>query len=213
MKKLSILILTLIYILSFSVFFALAGEAEEQMKRYKPNKALSDYIDAEGFKFGISRSEAIRYYKFDITGGDCPPDCRCPTSFHCPKDMVAQQKPIKVGFYAGSFNRYGNETNSLLQIRKCIAIEKERVDQSAIQEAFKKKFGIDQNAFFINHHGRYILLSISVIEHTKGKYGMEFAGSAVVLSASDNTDELTEKAKGEKGVDNATDRVKKQMFK
>ena len=83
----------------------------------------------------------------------------------------------------------------------------------AIGKTFAEKFAINyQTELCLNHHGRYIEFHLHVIELKKGKYMSEFAGSAVVISLQDNTEELQEKAKSEKGVDNATERVKKQMF-
>ena len=216
MKKLSILSLTLIFILSFSVFFALAqSNTAEQIpnNNFKPNKALSDYLDAQGFKVGISRSEAISYYKLDktgVAGGSA-------AYKYWRSDMVdTLLYPIKVGFYEGKFhNDHGQLTNSLYGISKCIAIEKERINEMAIKEAFGKKYDIKLEphaGLRLNHHGRYIEFHLQVIELKKGKYMSEFAGSAVVISLQDNTEELQEKAKSEKGVDNATERVKKQMF-
>ena len=109
MKKLCIFLLTIFFILSIQKM--VLGERERGGRwareinavdvrtkhHFKPNKALSDYLDAQGFKVGISRSEAISYYKFDKTG-------RGYSEYkYWRSDMVdidgINADPNKVGFY------------------------------------------------------------------------------------------------------------------
>lgn len=216
MKKFSIFLLTIIFILSIqTMVLGMRGGGGRQiiaveqrtMNHFKPNKALSDYLDAQGFKVGISRSEAISYYKFDKTG----------TDKYWRGDLVdivgIVGNPIKVGFYEGNFhNDQGQLTNSLYEIRKCIFFEIENFNIRAIVETFGEKYAIDcQSELCLNHHGRYIVFNFQVIEVYKARAGKEFVGSAVVISLQDNTERLIEQAKSKKLVDDTTERIKKEV--
>jgi hypothetical protein len=179
---------------------------------FKPNKALSDYLDAQGFKVGISRSEAISYYKFDKTG-------RGYAEYkYWRSDMVdidgINADPNKVGFYEGSFlNDQGQLTNSLCVIKKSIAFVKEKINGMAIGKNFGEKFAINyQTELCLNHHGRYIVFDFQVIELREGRRRTDFAAFAVVISLKDITEKLIEEEKSEKDLDNATEQLKKQML-
>jgi hypothetical protein len=175
---------------------------------FKPNKALSDYLDDQGYKVGISRTEAISYYKFDKTGITSAADK------YWRSDITdIDGYPMKVGFYEGIFHNDQRQlTNSLYGIKKCIAIETESLNKSAIGEAFLITYGINyQSEQYLYHHGRYIVFNLQFIELQKDILGRKFAGSAVVISLQDSTEKFLEETNSKKCVDNATERIKKQL--
>jgi hypothetical protein len=220
MKKFCIFLLTIIIFFSIHTMVLGRGGGREinavDMRtkyHFKPNKALSDYLDTQGFKVGLSRNEAISYYKFDKTG-------RGSAEYKYWRSDMADidgiyVDPKEVGFYEGNFlDDQGQLTNNLCVIKKCIVFVKEKIKGMEIGHAFGEKFGIDyQSELCLNHHGRYIVFDFQVIElrDSRSRRRTDFAAFAVVISLQDITEKLIEIDKSEKDADNATERVKKEM--
>jgi len=166
---------------------------------YKTNKALSSLLDDQGFKFGISLSEANNLYRFDRK-----------ESYHkyfVSGNLGMYQIPNREGFYMASFCKYGgSESKTLTELRKCIGIDSSSANKSEVENKFKIKYGDG----FLYHHGRYLVVSLILMD-IRRDITLRTYGTAMVLSAIDATDDVVEKYQQDNSKRGGTDRLKNKF--
>lgn len=120
-------------------------------KKAKENKKLSEWIEKEGFRFGISKSDAINVYNLENTRYD----------HYFNKSLLIRETsdmPIRTGIYRVHFNSH----ETIDTIFKCIAIEEGDIDEWVVEKAFMNKFGLSSNRAYLMHNGRYLALQMLV---------------------------------------------------
>jgi len=145
MKKLTLALVLGLFLLSTPVF-AQCGS------RYNPNKTLSDYLVAQGFRVGISRDEALKHYPIDQQDPDYLSNSKLINQSPYNHD------PIREGFYEINI-----ENGQVVKLHKCVSTLSEPLGFPEVITAFKNKYRIKEHPpWYICHFGRSIAVDLRV---------------------------------------------------
>lgn len=193
MKKLTLALVLGLFLLSTPIFiFAQCGS------RYEPNKTLSDYLVAQGFRVGISRDEALKHYPIDqqriwsatsnkkVEGEKAPSEDHCLSNSKLINQSPYNSDPIGEGFYEIYIKKGQVEI-----LRKCVSTLSEPLGFPEVITAFKNKYRIKEHPpWFICHSGRSIAVDLRVF------------GRCVVVDVTD----FSRKVEEDRGIQNKRNR-------
>ena len=165
---------------------------------YVQNKALSNFLDKQGFKLDIGLNEACAKYHFTAR---CPRTVVGGETFFNPNLGDPGDLPTGVGFTEGDY-----KNNKLVELDKCFIFDRKPFDADAVQKAFEKKYGIVLPEAYIIYHGRYVYFWIRIVQGIS-----RWDPTSLMLILRDNTDEevsITRRANRERS---RTERIKKQF--
>ena len=188
---------TVLCIVCFSFISVFAYEKSD----YKKNSALSNYLDAERFKLGVNREEANELYEIDyqVSG-----------KMFVYSSRVLDKKinfPKTEGFYEFSFHdSYGNVTDNLYKISKCISIQETSIDERDIVKTFNAKYNVKLPAAVI-HHGRYIIVDLNA----RSSFTSENNYYALILSVEDETEKVLKQESQENEGHSGTNKARRSF--
>ena len=166
---------------------------EEVGSQYKRNNKLSELIDREGFKFGLSQQELITEYGLQKD--------EIPINATFKKGDSSPKNPRNVGFYYAHYTGWGDHGWGNYDLYKCILIEKDNISLKYVVEAFIKKFGKEglvypeTAGYHIRHHDRYISFGIQTMSTIPNQTSPANALVYMVHDSTDYTNEMKRRRK------------------
>lgn len=133
----------LIVALCSVIFFLSAGLAQDSYKTgdYYENARLSELLNQEGFKFGLSKEESAAFYQLRDLDPLNP-------QVLCNKHLMSTYGR---GFYVAIIEE---SKNVLLEVAKCIDFEIGLINERGRIEAFKTAYGLkDSNGMILTMGG------------------------------------------------------------
>jgi hypothetical protein len=148
---------------------------------YYENVRLSEILDTEGFKFGLTREAISAYYNLKDTDPANP--------------LALSNKKLMESFASGFYVAVIDEsTNMLMEVSKCLSLAEGAVNEREIIDTFKIKYGLkddngqvvsmgrfDSDTLPVMHQGRKIQVLLKPIWIPESKK------TALILSVSDQT--------------------------